>query len=203
MPYGGGGEASGSAAVGGPTAPHRGRPCRRPPAGLRRGSRAPPPKPRLRGGSAAVAAAIALTSTPVDAAATAVAAVAAGSGESGATSPSGGRAAPCVQPPRWPPRDSRWWLRRRRRRRARGPPPRGIRPPRPPRPARPPPRLLAASCVCASRVRSSTAHGRVGLRRPYGKCSIKKARSLRVRKAQYPTKLGTGGETDEGSPLVR
>jgi len=38
---------------------------------------------------------------------------------------------------------------------------------------------------------------------PYGKCRIKKARSLRVRKARYPTRLGTGGETEEGSPLVR
>ena len=38
-PTGGGGEASGGAAVGGPTAPHRGRPWRRPPAGLRHGSR--------------------------------------------------------------------------------------------------------------------------------------------------------------------
>jgi len=92
-PSGGGGEASGGAAVGGPTAPHRRRPWRRPPAGLRH-SRAPPPTSRRRGGRAAVASATTLMGTPVDAAATAVAAVAAGRGGWGATSPSGGRAAP-------------------------------------------------------------------------------------------------------------
>jgi len=45
-PSEGGGEASGAAAVGGPTAPHRGRPWRRPPAGLRHGSRARPRQSR-------------------------------------------------------------------------------------------------------------------------------------------------------------
>jgi len=93
-PSKGGGEASGSAAKGGPTAPHRGRPWRRPPAGLRHGSRAPPPTPRRRGGKAAVASATALMGTPVDTAVTAVAAVAAGRYGWGATSLSGGRAAP-------------------------------------------------------------------------------------------------------------
>jgi len=170
-PSGGRGEASGSAAVGGPTAPHRGRPWRRPPAGLRHGNGAQLLTPRRRGRNAAVASATALMGTPVDAAAMAVAPVAAGRGGSGATSPSGGRAAPRAQPPRRSPRDGRWWLPRRRRRRARAPPPRGIRPPRPPpppRPAplRPQPRPLPATAYrCASRARSSTAHRRVGGRR--------------------------------------
>ena len=139
-PSGEGGKASGGTAVGDPTARHRGRPWRRPPAGLRRGSRARPPTPRRRGENAAVASATALMGTPVDAAATAVAAVAAGRGGWSATSPSGGRAAPRAKPPRWPLRDERWRLPRRRRRRARALPPRGIRTPRPPRPPRPPPR---------------------------------------------------------------
>jgi len=99
---GGEGEARGGAAVGGATAPHRGRPWRRLPAGLCYGSRARPPKPRRRDGDATVASATALMGAPVDAAATAVGAVVGGLGGSSATSPSGGRAAPGAQPPRRP-----------------------------------------------------------------------------------------------------
>jgi len=170
-PSGRGGEANGSAAMGGPTAPHRWRLWRRPPAGLHHGRCALPPTPRRRGRSAAGDLASALMRTPSDAAVTAVAAMAAERDCWGATSAGRRRAIPRAELRSRPQCDRRWWLPCRRRRRARVPPlrrTRPLRPPRPPRPSkrRPRPRPLpAAACGCASHAWLSSAHRRVGGRR--------------------------------------
>jgi len=223
-PSGGAAKVSSAAAMGGSMAPQRGRRCRRPLDGRRRGGRPGLQKSQRRDGDPAVAAATALMGTPVEAAATAMAAPAAGRSVSGAAHPSGGRAAPGARPPPRPPRHGRRRLRRpygsggcvsdggsctwRQIDGAFAPPPqKSLQPPPPPRsplwspPRPPPPRLrppLAAACGCASCARSSTAHDRVGGRRGKNTASGGRHRPH----SPHAGVAGAGATTKTASPLA-